>query len=521
MRYAWVIDQTSCIGCHACTTACKSENDVPVGVFKTWVKNVEVGRFPAARRHFAVLRCNHCAEPPCVYICPTRAMHQRPDGIVDIDHDRCIGCKACMQACPYDAIYMDPVDDTAGKCHFCAHRIDRGLLPACVVVCPTESLLFGDLEDPASRVSQVIGSAAVTLRRPEQGTRPKAFYVGAHGAALDPLAARHDAQYMWSERPEGTATDNRVGSRAGGQAGGLRTGPATRRPADPPDLPEARVAYDVAHPITWRWKVSGYLWTKSIAAGAAFVASLPLLLRVPTGGLFTLLAPLISMLALVVTGLLLIADLKRPDRFWFVIVKPQWRSWLTRGAYLISAYGLLLAIWIVAALRGGIPNPVFAAGVAVLALGAAIYTAFLFAQCEARDLWQSPLLGPQLTIQMIVAGSGILAIIGFLVPHTRAEATYLHGVLAWALGAHLVLIFLGEATARHASSNAAAAAHLLIRGRYANLFWSAITFGTIMPLVLLLFGSNALEPLAAALALLGLLAYEHAYVMAGQAVPIS
>src|SRR5690349_7211695 len=208
LKYAWVIDQTSCIGCHACTTACKSENDVPLGSFRTWVKNVEVGEFPAARRHFAVMRCNHCAEPPCVDICPTHAMHQRPDGIVDIDHDRCIGCKACMQACPYDAIYMDPVDDTAAKCHFCAHRVDQGLLPACVVVCPTESLLFGDLDHPTSRVSKVVGTTPVTVRRPEQNTRPKAFYVGAHGAALDPLAARHDTQYMWAERPAGSATDN-------------------------------------------------------------------------------------------------------------------------------------------------------------------------------------------------------------------------------------------------------------------------------------------------------------------------
>src|SRR5438552_17194446 len=170
-----------------------------------------------------------------------------------------------MQACPYDAVYMDPVVDTAGKCHFCAHRVDQGLLPACVVVCPTESLLFGDLDDPTSRVSQVIGSTPVTVRRPEQGTKPKAFYVGAHGAALDPLAARHDSQYMWSERKKGTATDNMTGGRDGGTAGrSATTEQASRRPAVPPAFPEARVAYDVSHPITWRGRVSAYLWTKSI-----------------------------------------------------------------------------------------------------------------------------------------------------------------------------------------------------------------------------------------------------------------
>src|SRR6185503_19532697 len=131
----------------------------------------------------------------------------------------------------------DPVDDTAGKCHFCAHRVDQGLLPACVVVCPTESLLFGDLDDPESRVSKVVGSLPVTVRRPEQGTKPKAFYIAAHGATLDPLAARHDSQYMAAERPGGTATDNLAARRSDGQTVAY---------------PGARVAYDVSHPITWR-----------------------------------------------------------------------------------------------------------------------------------------------------------------------------------------------------------------------------------------------------------------------------
>ena len=515
-RYAWVIDQSTCIGCHACTTACKAENDVPLGVFRTWVKNVEVGTFPSAKRHFAVLRCNQCAEPPCVYICPTRAMHQRPDGIVDIDHDRCIGCKACMQACPYDAIYMDPVDDTAAKCHSCTHRVDQGLLPSCVVVCPTESLVFGDLEDPNSRVSKVIGSTPVTVRRPEQGTRPGVYYVAAHGATLDPLAARHDSQYAWAEKPEGTATDNAAGRRVGGQAGG------TGKPANPPTRqPDARVAYDVSHPITWRWKVSAYLWTKSLAAGIAFVAAAPMLLGVSTGGIFTTLAPALAMIALLATGVLLIADLKRPARFWFILIKPQWRSWLTRGAFIITAYGAVLFIWLLAAMRGSTPNPGFAAAVCVLALGTAVYTAFLFGQCEARDLWQSPLVGIQLAFQMVIAGSGILLLAATFLPRTRAEASYLAGALAWSVGAHLLALMVGEVGTRHSSANAAAAARVMLRGRYAGLFWLSVVGGMLVPLTILLFGSVTVEPFAAILALAGLLGYEHAFVMSGQSVPIS
>ena len=99
VRYGFVIDQRRCIGCHACTVACKEENDVPVGAFRTWVKYVERGEWPGTRRHFSVLRCNHCESAPCVTICPTRALYTRDDGIVDFDRDRCIGCKACMQGC--------------------------------------------------------------------------------------------------------------------------------------------------------------------------------------------------------------------------------------------------------------------------------------------------------------------------------------------------------------------------------------------------------------------------------------
>jgi len=133
-RWAMVMDLRRCIGCSACTVACKAENDVPLGSFRTWVKYVEHGEFPDVRRSFAVLRCNQCTDAPCVTICPVRALQKRPDGIVDIDPAACIGCKACMQGCPYDALYLNDATGTAEKCHFCAHRTERGLAPACAVI---------------------------------------------------------------------------------------------------------------------------------------------------------------------------------------------------------------------------------------------------------------------------------------------------------------------------------------------------------------------------------------------------
>src|SRR5262249_726062 len=185
--------------------ACKSENDVPLSVTRTYVKQVEVGAFPQVRRAFQVTRCNQCDDAPCVAACPTSAMFARDDGIVDFDKSVCIGCKACMAACPYDAIFINPEDHSAEKCNFCAHRIEIGLEPACVVVCPVEAILVGDLRDPTSTVSRVVNGEPVPVRRPEKETGPKVFYVGAHQAPLAPLAARRPEGgiFMWSEQGGG------------------------------------------------------------------------------------------------------------------------------------------------------------------------------------------------------------------------------------------------------------------------------------------------------------------------------
>ena len=223
-RWVKLLDQSRCIGCHACTTACKSENEVPVGVTRTYVKSVDVGTFPQARRAFQVNRCNQCEDAPCVAACPTQAMYRRDDGIVDFDKKICIGCKACIAACPYDAIFINPDDHSAEKCNMCAHRLDVGLEPACVTVCPTEAIIVGDINDPASTVSQVINREPVQVRRPEKETRPGVYYKGAHAATLDPLAARrpHGGLFAWATQRAGagSVTSGHPGARhlPGGRA---------------------------------------------------------------------------------------------------------------------------------------------------------------------------------------------------------------------------------------------------------------------------------------------------------------
>ena len=153
------------------------------------------------------MRCNHCEYAPCVTICPVTALHTREDGVVDFNSDRCIGCKACMQACPYDALYIDPNTNTAAKCNFCTHRLEVGLQPSCVAVCPEQAIIAGDMNDPTHRDFEASWHRhPVQVRKPEKGTRPKLFYIEADEASLVPTRAAADGRGMWS-RGAYVATD--------------------------------------------------------------------------------------------------------------------------------------------------------------------------------------------------------------------------------------------------------------------------------------------------------------------------
>jgi molybdopterin-containing oxidoreductase family iron-sulfur binding subunit len=197
-RYGMVIDLNICIGCNACTMACKAEHATPPGIFFSKVLEKEVGKYPAARRIFLPVLCNHCGNPACMEVCPTGATSKRNDGIVLVDYDLCIGCRSCMEACPYGPRSFYKEEDTyyaegktrfeeskqrypegvVMKCNFCVDRVDQGLDPACVVTCPTECRIFGDLDDPQSRVSQIVAEKKARPLLPEKGLEPSVFYVG-------------------------------------------------------------------------------------------------------------------------------------------------------------------------------------------------------------------------------------------------------------------------------------------------------------------------------------------------------
>ena len=202
MRYGMVIDLNRCVGCNACTLACKQAHGTPSGVYWSQVLRSEAGVYPLAHLVFTPILCNHCSDAPCVDVCPTGATQKQENGVVVVDQGKCVGCRYCMVACPYDARsfnYRKPqgyfpdkgltmyeqaragehLVGTVEKCNFCIDRVQQGLLPACVQTCPAKARTFGDLDDPNSEVSQLIARRGGQQLHPELGTNPSVYYL--HG----------------------------------------------------------------------------------------------------------------------------------------------------------------------------------------------------------------------------------------------------------------------------------------------------------------------------------------------------
>jgi Fe-S-cluster-containing dehydrogenase component/formate-dependent nitrite reductase membrane component NrfD len=514
VQLGFVLDQSRCIGCHACTVACKAENEVPVGSFRTWVKYTETGEFPDVRRSFAVLRCNQCTDAPCMTICPTTALHKLENGIVDLDRDVCIGCKSCMQACPYDALYLNPDSGTAEKCHFCAHRVESGLAPACAVVCPTEAIVPGDFDDPLSVVSRMRDENELVRRKLEAGTGPNVMYRDVDPCGVRPEQASLAHGSIWSHVPEGSRLDAHRFEEE------LAEAEKAAREAS------ARTVYDVDHAPMWGGRVTTYLFTKSLAAGA-FLAGMPLLLMEAPTRAATLAVPLLAILFLLVTTALLIADLKRPDRFLLILKRPNWDSWLVKGTVVLIAYGLLLTVWLgIAALGGDTRGP--AAGLLgtatnILAMGAACYTAFLFGQARGRVRWMQRLLWLQLVFQALVAGGGLMLVLHSLLDPDTGALNGMRGLLAVGLLGNLgFLLSAGRLAPRGREAEYHRVERLITHGPYAMRHWIwGVGLGIAVPLVLLTVPTPLGLAAAGLLALVGLFVEEDILVRAGQALPIS
>ena len=286
---------------------------------------------------------------PCVTICPTVALYRRPDGIVDFDGDRCIGCKSCMQACPYDALYIDPETQTAAKCHYCAHRVEVGLEPACVIVCPVAGHRARATSTiPARAIARLVASQQMAVRKPEQGTQPKLFYLGADEAALTPAhaGARRPVSLR---RGEPHSRAGRVQRRAGvgcavGDDGdrslahgahGLRRG-ASRAALGVEGLDVSLDQVDRGGRAAHRGHRDDRRVVGRGTGGDSRRLDQPGLSRAtPCSSDF---------------------DLKRPERFLYLLFKPNWRSWLVWGGWILIASGVLASLWLAAGWDGRAPG---------------------------------------------------------------------------------------------------------------------------------------------------------------------
>ena len=261
-----------------------------------------------------------------------------------------------MQACPYDALYIDPDDHVAEKCNFCAHRIDIGLEPSCVVVCPEEAIVFGDLDNKESDISQLVKNEKTTVRKPEKGTKPKLYYIDGERESLDPSLTKPKEQYLWSQQAKGVghfshyaeekSAENDTGDMLIQLA--IEAGSKTEKSDQDREVAETlrsgdpRRVYDSpSKGVLWGWEVSAYVWTKAISAGLFFMTFLAQQFRwaefSPKTNATSLWS---SMVFLLVTVILLVKDLDQPKRFLYVLLRPHWTSWLVKGAYGLVAFGV-------------------------------------------------------------------------------------------------------------------------------------------------------------------------------------
>jgi Fe-S-cluster-containing dehydrogenase component len=175
-RYGMVIDESKCVGCNACRVACQNQNNLAPYEAYNHLEEREYGTFPNYAREFLPVQCQHCDDAPCVKVCPTGASHKRPDGVVLVDKNKCIGCKYCIAACPYNVRIIKEDGGYIEKCRFCIDFVEKGEKPACMTTCMTGVRMFGDLDDPNSEISRFIARNKLKQFKAEINTKPRIYY---------------------------------------------------------------------------------------------------------------------------------------------------------------------------------------------------------------------------------------------------------------------------------------------------------------------------------------------------------
>jgi formate-dependent nitrite reductase membrane component NrfD len=443
-----------------------------------------------------------------------------------------------MQACPYDALYIDPDNNTAAKCNYCAHRVEVGRAPACVDVCPEHAIIAGDMDNPHTEIATLLSREQVIVRKPEKGTIPNLFYIDGDYQSLDPDETDKSGPGLWNSQARGVGhyakaaekmvnTNDDVNLLQMSIDNELQAAYQKKETENPNYIDvlngKARRVYDTPDKgILWGWEVSAYVVTKAIAAGAFMVPFIAMLMGYELNETVKLFSVGTSLVFLALTGLFLVMDLDRPDRFLNVLLRPQWNSWLVKGGYTISVFGLLMTIWGAATLLGwDIPEGAFLWVTAFFAVILAVYTAFLFAQAKGRDFWQSPTLPLHMLVHSLLAGGAVFAIVSLILDFSGWDDLVRNILLGGILVNVLTLI--SELTITHPTKAAKKVVHMILKEQYKNTFWlGTVLLGNLVPLVLIRVTDSPLAlGLAGVLILVGMYITEKIWVEAPQRIPLA
>lgn len=425
-RWGMLADLERCVGCQTCTAACRHANATSPAVQWRKVLDVEAGVFPEVSRTFVPVGCQHCADPPCMHVCPTTATRQRPDGIVTIDYELCIGCAYCEVACPYQARFLvherhyayaagamrnetERYDEArlgvAQKCTFCVDRIDFGLehgltpgvdplaTPACVNACIADALHFGDLDDPDSNVSRLLGEQKHFRMHEELETAPNFHYL--YGKADEPRPS--PSALVGKDNRAGNTSDEYVPLEGGGRpAPAGREGVTALQSPPPPGPGRIRTkGVEPWHQPHWDWKAAANFLCGGTGAGLFAFATGASLGGAPVGpvGLFAL--------TLIGVGLvLLMFKIGRPLRFIYVLLQPQ-RSWMTREAWVVAAFFpvALAALWF--------DNSLLTIIAAVLGFAFLFCQAMILKAAKGVPVWRAHNIVPLMVSTGMAEGGGL------------------------------------------------------------------------------------------------------------------
>jgi phenylacetyl-CoA:acceptor oxidoreductase subunit 1 len=434
-RWGMVVDLNRCVGCQTCTIACKHHNDTVPGVQWRRVLDVEVGSFPDVERLFLVTGCQHCADPPCVPVCPTGATRQRADGLVTMDYDVCIGCAYCAVSCPYQArtivhderwyygvetrqeraVAHSERRGVAQKCTFCIDRVDsapaQGLTPgldpevtpACSAACIAQAIHFGDFNDPASNVSRLAAGNPVFQMHAELGTDPQIKYLYTTPAVPGREAAARDDD------------DERLAD-----------------PANP--LVGQRQAL-------WDWRAAMNWCFGGVSSGFALLAALGAWAGAVDGARLPAAFALAAVLMAI--GLFFVfLKIGRKLRFWRAVSRPQ-TSWMTRELYAVAVFFPAVAADLVR------PQPALDALAALAAAAFLVCQAKILHRARGIPAWRAPLIPWMIAATGLLEGFGLLALVAFVSPgFAAAPLLPIAGLALVALNAALWVAYRTSARAR-------------------------------------------------------------------------